>query len=190
MDPTLLLPPIVNHSTHPSHTPSHPSHTPTHHSGPAPLPSSQTPSFPPDDNADLLSDDLGALYSAIDDIFDATIRSTAELATGLDVKTTTPKSSPKERRKDFSNARTESADAAKVTPAPKPFPRTRSQTELKPSTSESSKEVNSHGNGHGNGHGGTRVMGFEELSNNYSKLQLEVQELRKELAISRELEGE
>lgn len=51
---------------------------------------------------------------------------------------------------------------------------------------QSSREVNGY-------HGDVRkdrILGFEELSMNYSKLQLEVQELRKELQTSRELEVE
>lgn len=189
-DHSLPLPPpkddLSNQSasTHPGPSPSHPGHSPSH-SGPAPLPSSESSPFPTDDD-DLLSGDLGALYSAIDDIFDATIRNSTEVAPGLDDAKATPPRSPPRERKDASNMHTviAIADSALVHQAPKPFPRTRSQTKLKPSTGEqSSQEVNGHGHE-------MRIMGIEELSKNYSKLQLELQELRKEVEISRELDGE
>lgn len=172
--------PLLKHSTHPGPAP--PSHA---HSGPAPLPSNHNSLFPVED--DLLGGDLGALYSAIDDTFDATIRSSDEAAPGLNDVKTTPKSPPRDRRKDLSSTHSGNADSASVPQAPKPFPRARSQTELKPSNGDqSSREVNGHGDNPGSS---VRIMSIEELSKNYSQLQLELQELRREVEISRELDG-
>ena len=181
-----LLPPTENLPV--NHSSSSSSADPCPHTGPAPLPDEASSPL----SEEVLGGDLDALYSAIDDIFDATIR---EVLPGSGDAKPTPKSPPKahkspprERQKEVP-APTVGASSANTphTQAPKPFPRTRSQTELKPTGERSSKEVNGY---HGDAKEDVRIMGFEELSMNYSKLQLEVQELRKELETSRELEGE
>jgi hypothetical protein len=163
-----------NHFQHPIETPP-PDPAPSH-PGPTPNPSDDTP-IPIED---ILGEDLSTLYSAIDSIFDATISNST--ISDLDI-TASPKLPLRE--KDMTPPiRSKNENVAQVAP-PKPFPRTRSQTELKPTSEQSSREVNSN---HGDGKK-DRIFGVEELSMNYSKLQLEVQELKKELQISRELEG-
>lgn len=87
---------------------------------------------------------------------------------------------------------------------PKPFPRTKSQTELTPTGGQGYREVRGQesrevgGQGRDSGGGDSAVpsgpvrerdKAFEELSKNYTKLCLEVQELKKEFHNTKEIEG-
>ena len=149
---------------------------------------------PPPGNDFLTDNDLGAVYSAIDDIVDNTIkksaksgRKSAELA----------KSDGSGSSITAQERRIERTDLPSV-PAPqppKPLPRNKSHTELKSQAGappaggqgSSSREVKDH-----NScviFDGDKRVGVEELYKNYSKLQLEVQELKKELQSAIENEG-
>ena len=178
--------------------------------GPAP----NTSAHDPKKTEDYDLENLEMLYSAIDNIFDATMKS----ADSAVHPPTDPQTSAKPSREQqvenpvyIPTTRAGVAESACENPTyipttrasvaesalstsqapPKPLPRTKSQTEIAGMASGGQKrgsgEVKSQ---EGSGRrGDDRILAFEELSKNYAQLQLEVQKLKKEIHNNRELEG-
>ncbi len=193
----------------PNHAPNHtPNYTPNYTlaTGPPAEVAPSTCSHPqaPSEPTEGDLENLEMLYSAIDDIFDATVKN-ANSAVPPKGPPVDPKTLAKPtREQQVENPVYIPTTRASIAEAPhhyhhhhtpKPLPRTKSQTEIvEIEKVQQQQQQQQRGGGSGEvrgreGLGGDRILAFEELSKNYAQLQLEVQHLKKELINAKELEG-
>ena len=158
------------------------------------------------------------MYSAIDDIINSTrqtidtaVKSANSATKPADLAktqeggaTSTTAATSAEKSTTEEESKRPDPPVAPPPQPPVPLPRNRSLTDMWSAGTGGGagggqgQEVRSHGDGRdgsaeggggGAGGGGERSMGVEELYRNYSKLELEVQALKKELRNTRDLEG-
>ena len=182
-----------------------PSHTSNHtpHSVPSQdPPENPDPPGPRQKTSESDLENLELLYSAIDDIFDSTIKNADSAVEGVKSPTESQTSAKPAKEQLVDNpayiptARMSQTDPVSPPPQPSsappiPLPRTRSSTEIiaTPSNTQQQQE-SAEVKGQEAPSQDHRILAFEELSKNYAQLQLEVQKLKKEIQNNRELEGE